>query len=193
MSGRYASYWNAFLILVWQINLNQPSQISVSLTQVKKKLTSVKRHVMWQGPIGMHCDVPKWVPDPFPSVMASVKTSKLPLDVWRSVCLYPSCFLLVIVAKTRFHQRGHYNSSKKLPGKFDRNKCIVFAFIKAYRRKRQAYADNHGISDILRFIHTEWKRMRKRIFLWSMSLLKVRIELDSLWTHLEAISLSLSF
>ena len=29
---------------------------------------SVKR----QGPIGMHCDATKWVPDPFPSIMASV-------------------------------------------------------------------------------------------------------------------------
>ena len=35
---------------------------------------SVKR----QGPIGMHCDTPKSVPDPFPSVNSSVKTSKLP-------------------------------------------------------------------------------------------------------------------
>ena len=40
---------------------------------------SVKRRVKRQDPIGMHCDAPKWVPDPFPSVMASVKTSKLPL------------------------------------------------------------------------------------------------------------------
>ena len=31
----------------------------------------VKHHVKWQGPIGMHCDAPKSVPDPFPSVMAS--------------------------------------------------------------------------------------------------------------------------
>ena len=34
-----------------------------------------------QGPIGLHCDAPKWVPDPFPSVMASVKTS-MPLGVF---------------------------------------------------------------------------------------------------------------
>ena len=36
----------------------------------------------------MHCDAPKWVPDLFPSVNPSVQTSKLPLDAWRSVCLY---------------------------------------------------------------------------------------------------------
>ena len=41
---------------------------------------SVKQRVKQQGPIGMHCDAPKWVPDPFPHVVASVKTSKLPLD-----------------------------------------------------------------------------------------------------------------
>ena len=40
---------------------------------------SVKRQR--QGPIGMHCDAPKSVPDPFPSVMASVKTSKMPLPL----------------------------------------------------------------------------------------------------------------
>ena len=42
------------------------------------------------------------------------------------------------------------NSSKNLPGKLDRNKCIVFAFIKAHRRKRQAYADNreHTVFEI---------------------------------------------
>ena len=28
---------------------------------------SVKRHVKRQGPIGMHCDAPKLVPDPFSS------------------------------------------------------------------------------------------------------------------------------
>ena len=33
---------------------------------------SVKRNIKRQGPIGMHCDTPKWIPDPFPSVMASV-------------------------------------------------------------------------------------------------------------------------
>ena len=38
---------------------------------------SVKR----QGPIGIHCDAPKSVPDPFPSIMASGKTSKLPLPL----------------------------------------------------------------------------------------------------------------
>ena len=27
-----------------------------------------KHHGKWQGPIGMHCDAPKWVPDPFPRV-----------------------------------------------------------------------------------------------------------------------------
>ena len=41
---------------------------------------SVKRQRQRQGPIGMHCDAPKSVPDPFPSVNPSVKTSKLPLD-----------------------------------------------------------------------------------------------------------------
>ena len=46
---------------------------------------SVKQHVNRQGPIGMHCDAPKWVLDPFPSVMASVKTSKQPLD---ARCVY---------------------------------------------------------------------------------------------------------
>ena len=34
--------------------------------------SSVERRVKRQGPIGMHCDAPKWVPDPFPSVMAIV-------------------------------------------------------------------------------------------------------------------------
>ena len=34
-----------------------------------------------QGPIGMHCDAPKSVPDPFKRVMASVKTSKMPLPL----------------------------------------------------------------------------------------------------------------
>ena len=33
---------------------------------------SVKRQWQRQSPIGMHCDAPKSVPDPFPSVMASV-------------------------------------------------------------------------------------------------------------------------
>ena len=42
---------------------------------------SVKRQRQWQGPIGMHCDTLKWVPDPFASAMASVKTSKLPLPL----------------------------------------------------------------------------------------------------------------
>ena len=28
---------------------------------------SVKQSVKRRGPIGMHCDAPKWVPDPFPS------------------------------------------------------------------------------------------------------------------------------
>ena len=32
---------------------------------------SGKQRVKWQGPIGMHCDVPKSVPDPLPNVMAS--------------------------------------------------------------------------------------------------------------------------
>ena len=49
---------------------------------------SVKRQRQWQrqSPIGIHCDTSKWVPDPLPSVMASGKTSKLPLtlDAWRS-------------------------------------------------------------------------------------------------------------
>ena len=40
---------------------------------------SVKRQR--QGPIGMHCDAPKSVPDPFSSVNPSVKTSKLPLPL----------------------------------------------------------------------------------------------------------------
>ena len=40
----------------------------------------------------------------------------------------------------------------------------------------------------LRYIYTE----RKRFFLWSLSLLNVNIKLDFLWTHLEAMSLSLS-
>ena len=47
---------------------------------------SVKRQHQrqWQrqGPIGMHCDAPKSIPDPFPSVIPSVKTSKLPLGVF---------------------------------------------------------------------------------------------------------------
>ena len=34
-----------------------------------------------QGPAGIHCDASKWVPDPLPSVMASGKTSKLPLTL----------------------------------------------------------------------------------------------------------------
>ena len=46
---------------------------------------------------------------------------------------------------------------------------------------------------LFRFIYTEWKRRRKRnIFLWSKSLLNVNIKLDSLWTHLETMSPSLS-
>ena len=40
-----------------------------------------QRQRQWQGPFGMHCDAPKWVPDPFPSFMASVKTSRLPLPL----------------------------------------------------------------------------------------------------------------
>ena len=43
---------------------------------------SVKRQRQRQGPIGMHCDAPKSVPDPFPSVNPSVKTSKLPLGLF---------------------------------------------------------------------------------------------------------------
>ena len=43
---------------------------------------SVKRQRQRQGPIGIHCDAPKWVPDPFPSVNPSVKTSKLPLGLF---------------------------------------------------------------------------------------------------------------
>ena len=141
------------------------------------------------------------------------------------------------------------NSSKNLPGKLDRNKCIVFAFIKAHRRKRQAYADNREhtvfeISDIFTIrkrscgkemfsqacvknsVHgvggcipqadtpnpladTSWQTTPPRdghcggryasywnAFLWncfwSLSLLKVSIKLDSLITHLEEMSLSLS-
>ena len=44
-----------------------------------KNIPSVKRQR--QGPIGMHCDAPKSVPDPFPSVNPSIKTSKLPLPL----------------------------------------------------------------------------------------------------------------
>ena len=33
----------------------------------------------------MHCDAPKWVPDPFPSINPSVKTSKLPLPMWPKI------------------------------------------------------------------------------------------------------------
>ena len=40
---------------------------------------SVKRQR--QGPIGMHCDAPKSVPDPFPSINPSLKTAKLPLPL----------------------------------------------------------------------------------------------------------------
>ena len=52
----------------------------VPLQRLSYNHTGVKRHIKRQGPIGMHCDAPKWVPDPFPSVNPSVKTSKLPLD-----------------------------------------------------------------------------------------------------------------
>ena len=37
---------------------------------------SIKHCVKQQGPIGIHCDAPKSVPDPFPSVNQSVKTFK---------------------------------------------------------------------------------------------------------------------
>ena len=42
----------------------------------------VKRQRQRQGPIGIHCDAPKSVPDPFPSVNPSVTTSKLPLGLF---------------------------------------------------------------------------------------------------------------
>ena len=60
------------------------SQESYDITTPSVK-QSVKWRVKQQDPIGMHCDAPKWVPDPFLSVMASVKTSKLPLD---ARCVY---------------------------------------------------------------------------------------------------------
>ena len=44
----------------------------------------------------------------------------------------------------------------------------------------------------LKLIYTDLKRIRKRFFLWSLSLVNVNIELDSLWTHLEVTWLSLS-
>ena len=40
---------------------------------------SVKRQR--QGLVGMHCDAPKLVPHPFPSINPSVKTLKLPLPL----------------------------------------------------------------------------------------------------------------
>ena len=41
----------------------------------------VKWQQQWQGPIEIHCDASKSVPDPFPSVNPSVTTSKLPLPL----------------------------------------------------------------------------------------------------------------
>ena len=50
-----------------------------------------QRQWQWQGPIGMHFDAPKSVPDQFPSVNPSIKTSKLPLPLTFGVGTpYPS-------------------------------------------------------------------------------------------------------
>ena len=43
---------------------------------------------------------------------------------------------------------------------------------------------------VLRFIYNKHTRTRKRFFLWSLSLRNVNVTMDSLWTHLEAMSLS---
>ena len=61
-----------------------------------------------QGPIGMHCDTPKSVPDPFPSINPSVKTSKLLLDAWCSVCLYFNS--LSLISSVKLAQSGRYKS-----------------------------------------------------------------------------------
>ena len=76
-----------YTFITTQIYRHTNSEICAEILQTPCKAIptpSVKRRVKHQqqrqGPIRMHCDAPKWVPDPFPSVMASVKTSKLPLD-----------------------------------------------------------------------------------------------------------------
>ena len=70
--------------IVLNLRYLKQSLVAGSLLALESKgitTPSVKQRVKRQGPIRMHCDAPKWVPDPFASVMASVKTSKLTLGV----------------------------------------------------------------------------------------------------------------
>ena len=61
----------------------------------------------------MHFDAPKWVPDPFPNVMASAKTSKLSLD---ARCVY---------SLTWTHKMVKYKNPRDIiANQFKRKNCI---------------------------------------------------------------------
>ena len=61
--------------------------------------------------------------------------------------------------------------------------------IKPLRRNVTSKSDSSAAArlKLIRFIYTEWKRMRKRFFIWYLSLPNVNNKLNSLWNHLEAI------
>ena len=62
------------------------------------------------SPIVIHCDAPKSVPDPFPSVNPSVKTSKLPLGLFNSLIkqqlalkMWLRCGISIVLLKTSLY------------------------------------------------------------------------------------------